>query len=115
MREGVKSPEQRAALGSKGDRGKRGRRRIEQSIDDDRRRLDFGVAVRGKVPGVIDPSDLQLPDVTAIDLIERGVTRVAGTAAGHAPVHRASIVARGSLSARESAGSRDDGEGSAPT
>src|SRR5437867_2110384 len=71
MREGVESPEQRATRGSQRDRGERGRRRIEHAIDHDRRRLDFGVAVRGKVAGVIDPRDLQAPDVTAIDLIER--------------------------------------------
>src|SRR5437667_9986194 len=113
MREGVKSPEQPAALGSKRDRGKRGRRRIEQSIDDDRRRLDFRVPVRWKVAGVIDPGALQLPDVPAIDLIERGVTRVAGTAARDAPVHCARIAPR-SLGTCESR-NRDDGEGSAPT
>src|SRR2546425_10690919 len=112
MREGVKSPEQRTAPGSKRDRGERGRRRIEHAADDDRRRLDFGVAVRGKVAGVINPSDLQLPDVTAIDLIERGVTRVAGTAARDAPVHCARIAPR-SLGTCESR-NRDDGEGSAP-
>ena len=84
----VEAPDRRPVLGVQRNHGKRGRGRVQHAIHNDGCRLDLAVAIGREIAGVIDPRHAQLRDVAGIDLIQRGVARVAGGAACNAPIIR---------------------------
>src|SRR5438105_126404 len=90
--ERIESPQQRAAVGTERDDGERRGSRVENPVDDDRGRLDLGMASGRDVAGVVRPRDTQPADVAAVDLIEQRVARVSGLASRDAPVVRWSVV-----------------------
>ena len=90
--ERIESPEQRAALGTQRDDGERRCGRVENPVDDNRRRLDLGMDSGRDVAGVVRPRDTQPADVAAVDLIEQRVARVSRLASRDAPVVRWSVV-----------------------
>ena len=84
----VELPDQCAGARAQCDDRQRRRRRVEDPGDDDRRRLNFSMTIGWQVAGVVGPGDAQLRDITRIDLVERGVARVARFAARDPPVVR---------------------------
>ncbi len=56
-------------------------RRVEDSVDHQRRHLGVDLGARTEVGGAPAPLDLQIGDVVPVDLIQRGVPGAAGVAA----------------------------------
>jgi hypothetical protein len=92
VREGIEAPDEPAAVGPERQDGERGSCRVEDAIDDDGRRLDLGTSALRSVAGVIRPREPELRDVTAVDLVERGVSCVAGLSTRNTPIASRRVV-----------------------
>src|SRR5262249_6249087 len=62
------------------------RRRIDDALHHQRRRLELVLGARSEVVGLESPRDLERAEVAGVDLIERRVPRVARVAAVDAPL-----------------------------
>ena len=82
-------PEQLAVAGVERDDGAaRARRRVDDAVDHQRRRLKVVFAVRAEIVGLEAPRDLEPAEVARVDLVERRVARVAEVAAVRAATRR---------------------------
>ena len=81
------NPQELAVTGVERDDGAaRARRRVDDAVDHQRRRLKIELAIRAETVGLEAPRDLEPIEVARIDLVERRVTRVAEIAAVGAPL-----------------------------
>src|SRR5882762_9284277 len=85
----VETPDECPTVGSQCDDRQRRRCCVEHAGDDDWRRLNFAMTVGWQVAGVIGPRNAEPRDVARVDLVERGIARVAGFAARDRPIVRA--------------------------
>ena len=80
-------PEQLAVAGVERDDGAaRARRRVDDAVDHQRRRLKIELAIRPEAIGLEAPRDLEAIEVARVDLVERRVARVAEIAAVGRPL-----------------------------
>ena len=88
-------PEQLAVAGVERDDGAaRARRRVNDTVDHERRRLKIELAVRPQAVGLEPPRDLETTEIAGVDLVERRVARVAEIAAVGRPFATGSAALR---------------------
>ena len=71
------------------------RRRIEDPVGDERRRLELKLGPRSQIVGLEPPRDFERAEVLRVDLIERRVTRVSEIAAVGPPLAVGGAALRG--------------------
>ncbi|MFL5487545.1 MAG: hypothetical protein ACJ8AJ_03580, partial [Gemmatimonadaceae bacterium] len=74
--EWIETPHQDATLGAQRNDGKRWRGGVENAVYYRRCCLNLGVCVGWSIASVINPSDTELRNIAAVDLIERGIVGI---------------------------------------